>query len=155
MNRESLVKARHTRKTVAAVIAFLLLGMVSNPLIGQRGMVGAQSASGLRGLQFDVSFPASVSPDRQNGHIILIVSRDTTREPRFQYQVYNPDVQPGFGLDRAGEVGILPEPILDTVVIEVFGQVIALGKLGDLLAVGRDMGDVGRFVQQHGGRQIC
>lgn len=102
MTRESLVKAHHTRKTVAAVIASLLLGMVSNPLIGQRGMVGAQSASGLRGLQFDVSFPASVSPDRQDGHIILIVSRDTTREPRFQYQVYNPDVQPGFGLDVDG-----------------------------------------------------
>lgn len=99
MTCESLVNARNTRKTVAGIIASMLLGLVSNPLIGPSGAVDAQSA---RGLQFDVSFPASVSPDKQDGHIILIVSRDTTREPRFQYQVYNPDVQPGFGLDVDG-----------------------------------------------------
>jgi len=71
---------------------------VGNPLVGN-GVADAQSAGGLR---FDVSFPASVSPEKQDGHIILIVSRDTSREPRFQYQVYNPDVQPGFGLDVDG-----------------------------------------------------
>ena len=44
-------------------------------------------------------FPSSVSTTAQTGHIILIVSKDTSAEPRFQYQVYSPDVQPGFGLD--------------------------------------------------------
>ncbi|HKK28570.1 MAG TPA: alpha/beta hydrolase-fold protein [Gemmatimonadota bacterium] len=54
------------------------------------------------GLRFEISFPASVSKEAQTGHIILIVSRDTSAEPRFQYHVYRPDVQPGFGLDVEG-----------------------------------------------------
>ena len=99
MTCEALVSVRNARNTLAGVIAPLLLAVMSNPIIGQRGAVHAQSTGGF---QFDVSFPASVSPDRQDGHIILIVSRDTSREPRFQYQVYNPGVQPAFGLDVDG-----------------------------------------------------
>ena len=94
-----LVDARNTRCSVTGVIASLLLGAMSSPLVSPRGVVDAQSTAGLR---FDVSFPASVSPEKQDGHIILIVSRDSSREPRFQYQVYNPDVQPAFGLDVDG-----------------------------------------------------
>jgi hypothetical protein len=96
---EPLINARNTRRSVTGLIASLSLGAMSNPLVSPRGVVDAQSAAGLR---FDVSFPASVSPEKQDGHIILIVSRDTSREPRFQYQVYNPDVQPAFGLDVDG-----------------------------------------------------
>jgi hypothetical protein len=55
-----------------------------------------QQASGLR---FEISFPASVSSEARTGHIILVVSKDTGAEPRFQYHVYSPDVQAGFGLD--------------------------------------------------------
>ena len=96
---ESAIGARNSRSIVTGIIAFLLVGLMGNPMIGQHGVLNAQSPAGLR---FDVSFPASVSPEKQDGHIILIVSRDTSREPRFQYQVYNPDVQPGFGLDVDG-----------------------------------------------------
>lgn len=51
------------------------------------------------GLRFEVSFPASLTSAAQTGHVILIVSRDTSAEPRFLYHVYQPNVQPGFGLD--------------------------------------------------------
>lgn len=51
------------------------------------------------GLNFEISFPASLTREPQTGHIILIVSNDTSAEPRFQYHVYRPNVQPGFGLD--------------------------------------------------------
>jgi hypothetical protein len=84
------------RKT-AILTAFSLLTVASNPLLGQNGV----AASG-PGIHFEVSFPASVSTEKQDGHIILVVSRDTSTEPRFQYHVYSPNVQPGFGLDVDG-----------------------------------------------------
>jgi hypothetical protein len=89
-------------RDLTGIIALILLGTGAGPLFGSRGILTAQAASAARPasrLQFDISFPASVSSDKQDGHIILIVSRDSAREPRFQYHVYSPDVQPGFGLD--------------------------------------------------------
>ncbi len=51
------------------------------------------------GLRFEISFPASLVALPQTGHVILIISRDSSAEPRFQYHVYQPNVQPAFGLD--------------------------------------------------------
>lgn len=90
---------------VTSMVVILFLAAVSDPLIGHHASAQAQAPGGstsARGLKFDVSFPASASPDKQDGHVILIVSNDTSREPRFQYQVYSQNVQPGFGLDVDG-----------------------------------------------------
>ena len=85
--------------------AISLAALPGAPLFDAHAVVSAQTTqrpAARAGLQFDVSFPASVSSAKQDGHIILIVSRDSSREPRFQYHVYSPDVQPGFGLDVDG-----------------------------------------------------
>ena len=70
--------------------AFLLLGATGSPALARTGGPG---------LRFEVSFPASMTHSPLTGHIILIVSKDTSSEPRFQYHAYEPNVQPGFGLD--------------------------------------------------------
>jgi len=54
------------------------------------------------GLRFEISFPSGLSPEAQDGRIILIVSNRPREEPRFQYRIYDPGTQPGFGIDVAG-----------------------------------------------------
>jgi hypothetical protein len=54
------------------------------------------------GLRFEVSFARDLSTELQDGRIILIVSSREGEEPRFQYQIYNPATQPGFGIDVEG-----------------------------------------------------
>jgi hypothetical protein len=109
MTRSTVVHIARTaaRAGMAGIGAALisLLALSVDPLFDGHSSANAQTtqrAAAQAGLQFDVSFPASVSSAKQNGHIILIVSRDSSSEPRFQYQVYSPGVQPGFGLDVDG-----------------------------------------------------
>lgn len=100
-----MITSHNRARTLAGIAAFLLMALAGDPLAAHRGALAAQDASGAAHssrLRFDISFPASVSTEKQDGHIILIVSRDSAREPRFQYHVYSPDVQPGFGLDVNG-----------------------------------------------------
>ena len=109
MTRSTVVHIARTaaRAGMAGIGAALisLLALSVDPLFDGHSSANAQTtqrAAAQAGLQFDVSFPASVSSAKQDGHIILIVSRDSSSEPRFQYQVYSPGVQPGFGLDVDG-----------------------------------------------------
>lgn len=54
------------------------------------------------GLRFEVSFARDLSTEPQDGRIILIVSSRDGEEPRFQYEIYDPTTQPGFGIDVEG-----------------------------------------------------
>jgi hypothetical protein len=54
------------------------------------------------GLRFEVSFPRERSAEAQDGRIILILSNADTQEPRFQFEIYDPGTQPGFGIDVEG-----------------------------------------------------
>src|SRR5665647_1084572 len=91
------------RVGATAIVALAALVIPMTP--GYGGTPAAKTTASRRskaaapGLQFRISFPSSVSTTAQTGHIILIVSKDTSAEPRFQYHVYSQDVQPGFGLD--------------------------------------------------------
>ena len=53
-------------------------------------------------IRFEISFPRAVSSDAQDGRIILILSSREGEEPRFQYRIYDPGTQPGFGIDVVG-----------------------------------------------------
>ena len=55
-----------------------------------------------QGLRFEISFPGDVSAAAQDGRIVLIVSSREGPEPRFQYRIYDPGTQPGFGIDVVG-----------------------------------------------------
>ncbi len=55
-----------------------------------------------QGLRFEISFPRELSLGAQDGRIILIVSNRPGQEPRFQYRIYDPGTQPGFGIDVVG-----------------------------------------------------
>lgn len=107
MSQDARRFAAHHRIAVragaTAIVALAALVIPMTP--GYGGTLAAKTTATRRsnaaapGLQFRISFPSSVSTTAQTGHIILIVSKDTSAEPRFQYHVYSPDVQPGFGLD--------------------------------------------------------
>src|SRR3954468_20047321 len=50
-------------------------------------------------LRFAISFPAARSAQPLDGRIILVVSNNDKREPRFQNNVYDADTQLAFGID--------------------------------------------------------
>jgi hypothetical protein len=50
-------------------------------------------------LRFGISFPAARSATPLDGRIILVISNNNRREPRFENNVYNADTQLGFGID--------------------------------------------------------
>jgi len=54
------------------------------------------------GLRFEISFASELSPAAQDGRIILVASSRDEDEPRFQYRIYSPTTQPGFGIDVTG-----------------------------------------------------
>jgi hypothetical protein len=78
-------------------------------------LIGAPNAftsfQSQQGLRFEISFPPERSPEAQDGRIILIVSSRAEEEPRFQYRIYDPGTQPGFGIDvedlRPGEAAVI------------------------------------------------
>jgi len=76
------------------------------------GVIGAIVTPEPRaGLRIEISFPQELSSEPQNGRIILIVSKRDGDEPRFQYDLYEPGTQLGFGLDvedfAPGEVAVI------------------------------------------------
>jgi len=73
---------------------------IAAALIVQTAIIG--SFTPLRpqaGIRFEISFPQALSPDAQDGRLILIASNRPGDEPRFQYRIYDPGTQPGFGID--------------------------------------------------------
>jgi hypothetical protein len=54
---------------------------------------------GQTGLRIEISFPPARSTEGQDGRIILIVSNREGEEPRFQYGLFQPETQLGFGMD--------------------------------------------------------
>ena len=80
------------------------LAVVSIP----SGCTDLQSSPGLR---FEISFPQELSSEAQDGRIILVVSSREGEEPRFQYDLFEPETQLGFGMDvedfEPGEVAVM------------------------------------------------
>src|SRR5512135_3418883 len=62
---------------------------------------GGRPAAATR-LRFAVSFPAARGVAPRDGRVILIVSNNNEREPRFQNDVYDPRTQLSFGIDVDG-----------------------------------------------------
>ncbi len=89
-----------TRRFAAALAGALILGAGLHVLDAQGR--GAAARTGATGLRFALSFPAARSPQPLDGRIILVVSNNDRREPRFQNDVYNPATQLSFGIDVTG-----------------------------------------------------
>jgi len=65
-------------------------------------LVGCTEIQSSPGLRFEVSFPQELSSEAVDGRIILIISNREGAEPRFQYGLFEPGTQLGFGLDVEG-----------------------------------------------------
>jgi hypothetical protein len=63
------------------------------------------------GLRFEISFPPERTAEAQDGRIILVLAKNDAQEPRFQFEIYDPGTQPGFGVDveglRPGEAAVV------------------------------------------------
>src|SRR5689334_24247373 len=59
----------------------------------------AQQPSAPARLRFGISFPPERSAQPLDGRIILVISNNDKREPRFQNNVYDADTQLAFGID--------------------------------------------------------
>lgn len=97
-HRSSTIRVGGVILAIAIVLSIVAISH-PRPVRAAATAPAPQSAAGLR---FEISFPASAASEAQTGHIILVVSKDGSADPRFQYHVYSPDVQPGFGLDVNG-----------------------------------------------------
>src|SRR5271170_6411461 len=87
-----------------AVTTFAALGLIAAEV--------ASSAAGAAGPEFAISYPASTSRGPLDGRIILLLSRDLTREPRIHVEPNEPLASPYiFGLNveslAPGKVAIL------------------------------------------------
>lgn len=60
---------------------------------------GSDSPEGLR---FEISFSEELASEAQDGRLILILANNDETEPRFQYRIYDPKTQLGFGIDVEG-----------------------------------------------------
>lgn len=85
-------------RTHAASLAALLVVSISSTPIATPGLVADPPPPPSR-LRFAVSFPAARSTQPLDGRIILVVSNNNEREPRFQNDVYDPRTQLSFGID--------------------------------------------------------
>ncbi len=81
----------------SAVLPLLLALLVPVASCGGPGEGGAPATD----LAFTLSFPVAVSPDPQDGRLILVISKRTDGEPRFQVAP-GPEGQQVFGLDVEG-----------------------------------------------------
>src|SRR3982751_1545952 len=63
------------------------------------GLAPAQQTPSRTKLRFGISFPATRSATPLDGRIILVISNNARREPRFENNVYNADTQLAFGID--------------------------------------------------------
>lgn len=86
----------------------LHFGMMAITAIGVTAPLGAQRATS--GPQFAVSFPSSRSPAAQDGRLLLLISSDSSAEPRFQ-PADGPETQLVFGVNvdglRPGQAAIV------------------------------------------------
>src|SRR5689334_1993607 len=70
-----------------------LMAAIAAPALAQ------QSAIAPTKLRFGISFPTARSTQPLDGRIILVISNNDKREPRFQNNVYEADTQLAFGID--------------------------------------------------------
>jgi hypothetical protein len=92
-------------RVVAALAALGLIGMVTVSATAAPSATAARSATAApaKGLEFAVSFPDSRSSGPLDGRIILLLSRDLTREPRTHVEADEPLLTPYmFGLNVDG-----------------------------------------------------
>ena len=92
-------------RVVAALAALGLIGMVTVSATAAPSATAAHSATAApaKGLEFAVSFPDSRSSGPLDGRIILLLSRDLTREPRTHVEADEPLLTPYmFGLNVDG-----------------------------------------------------
>ena len=88
-------------KTLNALRYFVLIVLV----VGFSSLVTLQaeeSAAPTDGLSFSVSFTNAVSDEALDGRLILLISNDFSREPRFQVRAYGLNTQLVFGIDVDG-----------------------------------------------------
>jgi hypothetical protein len=83
----------------AAVLFIAVLLMISAGGAGRSDETGGRGKFGLR---IGVSYPKELGPGPIDGRMLLILSDDESREPRFRISSRNPDAQPLFGLDVNG-----------------------------------------------------
>src|SRR5437763_3524173 len=79
----------HSARSLAIVLGIATLSALS--------AVGQQPTP--TRLRFGISFPAARSAEPLDGRIILVISNNDKREPRFQNNVYDADTQLAFGVD--------------------------------------------------------
>jgi hypothetical protein len=93
---------RHTTSRIPAHRRLVLLSSCAAfGIAAARPAVSAQAtarAAATR-LRFAISFPESRSTQPLDGRIILVISDNDRREPRFENNVYEADTQLAFGVD--------------------------------------------------------
>src|SRR6185503_2559620 len=77
--------------------SILLIAAVTT--LWQSSAAAQQNTTPTARLRFGISFPAARSAQPLDGRIILVISNNDKREPRFQNEVYEADTQLGFGID--------------------------------------------------------
>jgi hypothetical protein len=78
----------------------LLLPLLTSAVSTQAAT--AQPSSKPDGQRFEISFPREMSATPLDGHVLLLISNNSEKEPRFQVSFMTPDSQQVFGVDADG-----------------------------------------------------
>lgn len=76
----------------------LFSGTLAATLLLNTHLPAQQTPNSVAGPRFAISFPAARSAQPLDGRLILLIARDSSSEPRFQFSS-GPEGQPGFGMD--------------------------------------------------------
>ncbi|HEY3973928.1 MAG TPA: alpha/beta hydrolase-fold protein [Candidatus Sulfotelmatobacter sp.] len=76
-------------------IAVVVCVFVSFPALAASSKAGAKPA----GTRFEISFSKEISAAPLDGHVLLLISNNDEKEPRFQISFMTPDSQQVFGVD--------------------------------------------------------
>ncbi len=88
------MKCAVTPTRAAAVLSALFV-----VILGSTCRSNTEAQGGAAELRIGVSYPSELGPGPFDGRMLLIISDNDTREPRFQVSSRNDDAQPVFGID--------------------------------------------------------
>ena len=86
-------------RSIAVTLGLTALAINPAPRTALAQQTTAATAPASTRLRFGISFPTSRSAEPLDGRIILVVSNNDRREPRFENNVYDADTQLAFGID--------------------------------------------------------
>ena len=110
-------------KRLLISFTIVLLAIAAHAAPDKPGTTSKSTKSG--GLRFEISFSKEMSPTPIDGHVLLLISDNDEKEPRFQISYNVPESQQVFGADVDGLAAQALEVLRDPPAYRCLGRAAA------------------------------